>query len=206
MAETSQYPKRNVAFKYRIGTLMNGSQIMDGEKLKHIEINGNNVVRVNLIANVVDKYIQEGEKKFGSITVDDGTGQIKGKVFGDEVDKLTDLNQGDTILCVGLLRSWNNEMYLTPEILKKKDPSYLLIRKLEAEKDAPKPVDKEKVAEIKDKILTMIKDAEAEGGIDTEKIILELKESPDVINKEIKKLLEDGVTYEPRPGKIRYLG
>lgn len=207
MAEQSQYPKRNIAYKYRIGALMEGNPVMEGEKLKHVEVNGQEVVRVNLIANVVDKYIQEGEKKFGSITIDDGTGQIKGKVFGEEVEKLEGLNQGDTILAVGLLRSWNNETYLTPEILKKKDPSYLLIRKLEAEKDAPKPVDKEQMAQLKDTILTMIKDAEADGGVDQEKLILDLKEhTPDLIKKEIKKLLEDGIAYEPRPGKIRYLG
>jgi len=29
---------------------------------------------------------------------------------------------------------------------------------------------------------------------------------PNEINSEIKKLLEDGIAYEPRPGKLRYLG
>jgi hypothetical protein len=37
-------------------------------------------------------------------------------------------------------------------------------------------------------------------------MILNLKAAPDVINLEIKKLLEEGMVYEPRPGKLRYLG
>ena len=38
-------------------------------------------------------------------------------------------------------------------------------------------------------------------------IILKVKSaSPESINAEIMKLLEDGMIYEPRPGKVRWLG
>lgn len=198
--------KRNVAYKFRIGRIQSGKPVFEEDRMKHVEMDGKQVVRINLIANIVDKFVQEGEKKFGSITLDDATGQIKVKFFGDDVDKIEKLNQGDTILVVGLLRSWNNEVYVTPEIIKKKDAKYLLIRKLESELDAPKILDKGQVAELRDKILSMVKDAEGNGGLDIDKIILELKDPPEAINQEIKKLLEDGVAYEPRPGKLRYLG
>jgi len=198
--------KRNIAFKLRIGSILSGKPIMEADRLKHVEIEGKQVIRINLIANVIDKYIQEGEKKFGSITLDDGTGQIKIKSFGDDVDKFNLYNQGDTILTIGLLRSWNNEVYLTPEIMKKKDPSYLLIRKLESELDAPKTLDKTQLLEMKDKLITLIKESEKDNGIDVEKIIMTLKEPPEMINNEIKRLLEEGIAYEPRPGKLRYLG
>ena len=105
-----------------------------------------------------------------------------------------------------MLRYWNNEIYITPEIIKKKDPSFLLVRKLEVESEMPKNPPKETLIELKDKIIDMVKEAEKDGGLDIEKLILELKEHPDVINQEIKKLLEDGVVYEPRPGKLRWLG
>lgn len=204
---SGQQMKRNVAYKLRIGSILAGKQILDGERLKNIEVNGKQVVRINLIANVVDKFVQEGEeKKFGSLTLDDSTGQIKAKLFGEDIEKISEINQGDTLLVVGLARTWNNELYLTPEIIKKKDPSFLLVRKLEAEADQPKTLAREEIAELKDKILTMIKGAESSGGINIDNLILELKEPPEVINNEIKKLLEDGVAYEPRPGKLRYLG
>lgn len=198
--------KRNVAYKLRIGQIISGKPVIENEKLKALDLNGKQVVRTNIIANITDKYIQEGEKKFGSITLDDGSGQIKAKAFGDDVDKFTNLQQGDTVLVIGLLRSWNNEVYLTPEIIKNKESSYLLLRKLEVEAELPKTIDKSQLTAMRDKILSMVKEAEAQGGIDIDKIILELKEHPDVINQEIKRLLEDGIAYEPRPGKLRYLG
>lgn len=198
--------KRNIAYKFRIGSLISGRPILEGDRIKHIEIGDKQVVRVNLVANIIDKYIQEGEKKFGSITLDDATGQIKAKAFGDDVEKFTQLSQGDTVVLIGMLRSWNNEIYLTPDIIKKKEPLYLLLRKLEVESDMPKTLDKPQLSALKDKILEMVKTAEKEGGVDIEKIVVDLKERPDIINQEIKRLLEDGVAYEPRPGKLRYLG
>ena len=112
--------KRHTAYKLKIGDILSGSQITDGERLKFIEVNGTNVARVNLIANIIDKYVQEGDKNYGTITLDDATGNIKAKFFGDDIQKIKDLNQGDTILLIGLLRIWNNEVYITPEIMKKK--------------------------------------------------------------------------------------
>jgi len=202
MAE--QQFKRHTAYKMRIGNILAGKVVLEGERFKVLEFGDKNVQRANVIANIVDKYIQEGEKKFASMTLDDGSGQIKLKSFGDEAEKFANFNQGDTVMTIGLLRYWNKELYITPEIIKKKEPSFLLVRKLEAEQ--PKNLHKEELTALKDKMLAMIKDAEKDNGIEVEKIITELHEHPDVINNEIKKLLEGGVAYEPRPGKLRYLG
>lgn len=198
--------KRNIAYKFRIGTLATGKPVIEADKLKFLEIADKQAVRVNLIGNIIDKFIQDGEKKFGSITLDDGSGQVKAKVFGEDIEKFSSLNQGDTVLVVGLLRSWNNEVYLTPEIIKKKEPNYLMLRKLELESEEPKSINKESLVALKDKMIEMIKNAEKDGGIGIDKIILDLHESPEIINQEIKKLLEEGIAYEPRPGKLRYLG
>lgn len=203
---TNKALKRNVAYKLRIGNINSGKQVTEDERLRYLEINNKRIVRVNVIANIVDKYIQEGEKNYGALTLDDGTGQIRAKLFKEETSKLDNLDQGDTILVIGLVKLWNNEIYITPEIIKKKVPVYLLIRKLESELEQPKLIDKEKIAELKDKIIGRVKEAEKEGGIDIEKLIFELKEHPSAIDQEIKKLLEEGIAYEPRPGKLRYLG
>lgn len=203
--DTTQF-KRNIAFKLRIGDILAGKLMLDGEKLKFIEFQNKQVARINLVANVIEKYIQDGEKKYATLTLDDGTGQIKLKTFGEDIEKFLPLNQGDSILVIGTLRIWNNEIYITPEIIKKKDPAYLLIRKLELEKEIPKTLEKSQLLELKDKIIQITKDKEAEGGANIDTIIMELKEAPEIINQEIKKLLEDGIIYEPRPGKIRYLG
>ncbi len=198
--------KRHTAFKVKIGDIINGNQIVDGEKLRFIESNGKNIARVNLIANVVDKYIQDDEKKFASVTLDDATGQIKLKTFGEEIEKLKSFEQGDTVLAIGLIREWNKEVYVTPEIIKKRQPEYLLLRKLETELDKPKQMDKKELTEIKDKIISIIKREEANGGVEIQKMTEELQAKSETVNQEIRKLLEEGAIYEPRPGKVRYLG
>jgi DNA polymerase III alpha subunit len=202
--------KRNVAYKFRIGEILLGKPILDGDKFSFLELGDKKIVRVNIIANVTDKYESEGERKYIFFTIDDGSGQIKIKCFGDDVDKFKNIVQGQTILIIGVLRNFNNETYISPEIMREQDSKYLLIRKLEIEKEKSKntvPMAKEQITAVKDKILDIIKESEKDGGIEMDKIILDLRDvSPDVINSEVKKLLEEGIVFEPRPGKIRWLG
>ena len=108
---------------------------------------------------------------------------------------------------IGNVREWNGELYMIPEVIKKVDPRWLLVRKLEiqnARKDIP--VEEKGDSGLKNSIMEKIKGAEADGGIDIDTIIMDVEASPDLINGEIKKLLEEGLVYEPRPGRLRYLG
>jgi RPA family protein len=207
---TDQY-KRNIAYKLRIGDVLLGKPIFDQEKFVNIELGEKNISRVNIIGNIVDKYESEGEKQYVFFTLDDGSGQIKLKIFGEDSLKFKSISQGQTVVVIGSIRNWNNETYIQPEIISEKDPKYLLVRKLEIEKmrkNTAKPLEtKEEIVAVKDKILKKIKEAEKEGGIDTDQIIMNFREvSPEMINKEISKLLEEGIIFEPRPGRIRYLG
>lgn len=202
--------KRHVAYKLRIGDILAGNPVVVGERFDYLELNGKEIRRVNVIGNVIEKYDSEGEKQYSFVTVDDASGQTKLKAFADDVQKLNDIIQGDTILIIGVLRYFNNEVYIAPEIVRKILPEYLLVRKLETEKEKSRniqPVEREKVIEIKDKIMQSIKEAEANQGIEIEEIIMKTREaSPEIINQEIKKMLEDGIVFEPRPGRIRWLG
>jgi RPA family protein len=210
-----EFKKRETAHKLRIGNLLRAKQIFEqseaqNPRLQFVELGNKQILRINLISNVIDKYESEGESKFASITLDDGSGQIRARVFGEEINKFKELNQGDTVILIGLLRSYNQELYVMPEIIKKQDPKYLLVRKLELEKEIPTPVTPEQKKEVKalrDEIIDRIRDAESKEGIDKEEIILNLKDNnPEVIHQEIKKLLEEGIIYEPKPGIVRYLG
>ena len=209
MPEEQQF-KRHIAFKFRIRDLLIGKPIMNGERFSFLELGDKKIIRVNVVGNIVDKYESEGEKKYSFLTLDDGSGQIKLKSFGDDIEKLKNINQGQTVLIIGVLRNFNNETYISPEIIKEQDPKYLLVRKMEIEKNKSQnsePVAREQIIAIKDRILETIKNSEDEGGIDTDKIIMNLREtSPEIINQEIKKLLEEGIIFEPRPGKVRWLG
>ncbi len=196
--------KRQTAYKLKVGELFKGRKVKDGERFSFLELGDKRITRVNLVANVVDRFISD-EKHYLSLTLDDASGQIRLKIFGEDVPKFEEIGQGDTVMVVGLVRDYNDELYVNPEIIKKKDPRYLMVRKLEFEKDAPKEVDNGKVMAVADQIVKKIKDAEPEG-VSVESLINELGENAELINQEVKKALEQGIIYEPRPGVLRYLG
>ena len=203
----SEIRKRNIAYKMRIGDVLRGVPMMDEGKFLFLELGDKKIVRINILANCVDKYIQEGEKQFASLTVDDASGQLKLKAFGEDIEPLKEIMQGDTLQIIGNMREWNGELYMIPEVVKKVDPRWLLVRKLEiqnARKDIP--VSGSGDSDLKNSIMEKIKGAETEGGIDVDTIIMDTEASPDAINGEVKKLLEEGLIYEPRPGRLRYLG
>lgn len=221
--------KRETAHKLRIGDILNGVPIVedipqevspDGaetpssgavkERFRFLEIGEKKIVRINLIANIIDKYVSEGEKKYSSVTIDDASGQIRVKAFGEDTNLFENLAQGDTLIIIGVLRSYNREIYIMPEIVKKVDPRYLLVRKLELDKSAgikETPSATTKKLEVRDQIIEIIKSAQEPGGASVEEIILKITSAnPETINSEIIKLIEDGMIYEPRPGKVRWLG
>jgi RecG-like helicase len=202
--------KRNIAYKLRIGDLLLGKPMVEGEKFNFLELGDKRIVRVNIIGNIIERYDSTNERKYTFITIDDGSGQIKLKSFGDDVDRLIDLTQGQTVVIIGVLRYFNNEVYITPEIVRLQDPKYLLVRKTELEKISP-PIQQAappgQTNSIRDKILDKIKNSEDNGGIYVDEIIMAHREtSSDLINQEIQKLLEEGIIFEPRPGKVRWLG
>lgn len=212
--------KREIAYKMKIGDILIGTPIVEDipatdesstakERFRFLDLGDKKIVRVNIVANIVDKYVSEGEKKYSTLTIDDASGQLRLKLFGEDVAKFEKFSQGDTILTIGVLRSYNQEVYLTPEIIKLQDPRYLLVRKLELEKNAPvKPAEikTNQAVGLREQILDMIKSSQAEG-INTSDMILKITSaSPETINSEIIKLLEDGMIYEPRPGRVRWLG
>ena len=200
--------KRHVAFKLRIGDINSGSPILEEERFKNLDLDNKKIVRVNVVANIIEKYESEGEKTYTFITIDDASGQIKLKAFGDDAAKLKNATQGQTILVIGVLRYFNNELYISPEIVREQDPKYLLVRKLEVEKaraQSTTPATKEQIISSKDKIIETIKNSVE--GVEVEELKTSLRDiSPEIIDQEIKKALEDGTIFEPRPGRIRYLG
>ena len=221
--------KRNVAYKLRIGDILIGKPINNGDKFAFVELGNRQIVRVNIVGNIIDRYENPGSggeqpKRYLFLTLDDGSGQIKLKTFGDDYIKFKEITQGQTVAVIGVLRHWNNETYVSPEIIKIQDPKYLLLRKLETEKEKrdmpnqnlasnlrtiskPEAGNKEQNMAIRDNLLGLIRKSEDNGGIEMPEVFKSFREvSEPIINQEIKKLLEEGIIFEPRPGKVRYLG
>ena len=138
-APFSEQRKRNVAYKLRIGDILKGVPMMAEGRFMFLELGDKKVVRVNLLANCVDKFIQEGEKQFASLTVDDASGQLKLKAFGEDIEPLKEVIQGDTLQIIGNIREWNGEIYMIPEVIKKVDTQWLLVRKLEIQNSRKNP-------------------------------------------------------------------
>lgn len=202
--------KRNIAFKLRISDILMGKPILNNEKFAFLELGNKKISRTNIAGNIIDKFESQGESKYMVLTLDDGSGQIKLKSFGDDVEKFISIVQGQTVVVIGVLRYWNNELYIQPEIIKEQDQKYLLLRKLELGKHTPtaeNPIDRQQIIAVKDRILGKIKNSEEQGGIEKDKLIMEINDiSPEIINQEVQKFIEEGIVFEPRPGKVRYLG
>ncbi len=130
--QIQQVQQRQIACKAWIGDLLKGNLAFDGERFNFIEVAHKKIFRVNIIANVIDKYKNEdSEKQYSALSLDDASGQIRVKTFGGDTKKLSDVNIGDTILVVGQLRYFNNELYVIPEIIRQLDEKWLIVRKLE---------------------------------------------------------------------------
>ncbi|MEM4181981.1 MAG: OB-fold nucleic acid binding domain-containing protein [Candidatus Pacearchaeota archaeon] len=200
--DLNEAKKRHTAYRFRIGQILKGKPEIIEDKFVFLDIEGKKVVRVNVIANVVEKFVQEGEKKYASVLLDDGSGQIRMKLFGEDIIKFNNISGGDSLRIIGLLRYYNGEIYISPEIMKKVDPLWLRARMIELQREKGKEED----FALKDKVLSLIKEAEKEDGISTERLISEVGAKPKEVQEQIKKLLEEGMIYEPRPGKLRYLG
>jgi len=131
-----QVQQRGIAYKAWIGDLLKGNFSFDGERFNFVEIAQKKISRVNIVANVIDKYESENpEKQYAALTLDDASGQIRAKTFGGDTKKFLDINIGNTILVIGQLRYFNNELYVIPEITRQLDEKWLIVRKLELDEE-----------------------------------------------------------------------
>jgi len=214
--------KRQTAYKIRIGDLLKGNIVYNGDRFSSLEVSERKISRVNIICNIVDKY-SNPEKNYCTLTADDGTGQIRIKAFSDFFAVLDSLEIGDIIKAIGWLRSYNDELYILPEIAVRVNPKWAYVRKLELLKEygefkagfeskneiepEEEIIEKEKVYDTEDTPKTIIlkKIKENKDGIDIEQLIMEVKLAVNEINETVSGLIASGEIYEPRPGFLRSL-
>ncbi|MGV8171278.1 MAG: hypothetical protein ACP5OA_01120 [Candidatus Woesearchaeota archaeon] len=116
--------KRQTAYKCTIKTLNDGVFIKkQGWESNYVMTEYGDLSRVNIIAVVVSK-------EDNGITIEDGTGQISGRLF-EKVEQLNDIIIGDLVLIIGRPREFNNKIYLTIEVVKKISPNWINYRKKE---------------------------------------------------------------------------
>jgi len=100
----------------------------DPEIPHHIQtLHHGKVFRINVIGIIIQK------EKIGSITnmlIEDQTGQMIARTF-EKLSYLNNVHVGDFVLIIGKVRMYNNEKYISPEIMKVTSPLWLKVRMLE---------------------------------------------------------------------------
>lgn len=165
-----------VAKKMDIKALYTGKYtVQEGFNPNYIEVSGERVSMVRILAAVIDKFTSE-DGNYGTITIDDGTDTIRVKAFQD-LRLIENVEKGDIVEIIGKIREYNEERYIQPEIIVKiEDPNFEVIRKLELRKIKAAPPAPQEPAEVKIETAEEIKKLEVEQkAVDEQKAAEEAK-------------------------------
>lgn len=177
----------------------------------YILTNDKQISRLNIIANVINKFESE-DGNYKSLTIDDGSAQIRLKAWKEDTKILNNIKSGDLVIVIGKIRKYSNELYIIPEIVKKISPNEELLRKLELIKEYGLPkenldiTDKEQEIayeeininshNIRNKLLNLIEKYEDKHGITLEEIKLELHIDIGNLDKILEELIKEGQVYQ----------
>ena len=180
----------------------------EGFNPNYLNMNGQEISRITAVAVVVQKSELNSYK---TLTIDDGTGKISARVFEDKV-VLDKIDIGDVVAIVGRPREFSSEKYILIEIIKKIDPMWAKVRKLEFEKSIKQddilPNNKNSVEDAvvdlspANKIFRLIKELDKGEGVSIEEILSKNIRDAD---KLIGMLLKTGDIFEIRRGKLKAL-
>jgi RPA family protein len=208
MVEQSKMQKRQVACKLMISDILKGRYVKDDQNPGYLILEDNRQIsRINIIGVVIDNQ-NNHSSNYRNITIDDGSGNINLKIF--ENNSQDEFKVGEPILVIGRIREFANEIYITPEIIKRVDnKDWIELRLLELNQ---KPQESKKHVEVYDLeeelhedkgIFSVIRRLDKGDGADITEVIKESKDEN--AEKIIKNLIKIGELFEIRPGKIKIL-
>lgn len=203
------FQKRQTAYKIRIKDILSSKYIKtEGFSPNYIEINKQEISRINVIGVIVDKSDLNNYK---TMTIEDGTGNISARIF--ENNALLDaLTVGNIVLITGRPREFSSEKYILIETIKNINPNWAKVRELELEKSAKadnnssnegkEDIGGEIVSNSTNEIFKLIKDLDNGSGVPIEELSSKnIKEMDKVIDT----LLKEGDIFEVKPGKLKVL-
>ena len=123
--------ERLPAYKVWLSSINNGSYVKPTEEFTppHIDVEGKKISRINLVATVVQKTETE-DKSYSSLTVDDGSAQIRIKTWREDTKLLNQINVSDVLIII---------RKIIKEIVKKIQSKLQMLRNLELYKEYGKP-------------------------------------------------------------------
>ena len=208
MPDEQVFQKRQTAYKIRVKDILDSRYVKtEGFAPNYLEINAQEISRINIIGVVVQKSELDNYK---TLIIDDGTGEISARVF--ENNKLLDMiDVGNIVLIIGRPREFTSETYLLIETIKEINHAWAEVRKLELEKNGGKSnslPDNNSIGEEAvdldptSKIVKLIKELDKGNGVPIEEI--SSKNIKD-IDKTLNMLLKKGDLFEIKPGKLKVL-
>ena len=124
---------REIAYRVPIALLLNGEYEKSTEQYtpNYVRIGDMRISRAYIMGVVIDRYDNDTNQYTG-LTIDDGTGKILAKLFGEDVRFAKDIQIGDLVRVVGKIRENERGRYLICEIVKKiEDKGWQELWKLE---------------------------------------------------------------------------
>ncbi|PIN73540.1 hypothetical protein COV20_04935 [Candidatus Woesearchaeota archaeon CG10_big_fil_rev_8_21_14_0_10_45_16] len=215
---------RHPAVKTTIRSIIKGRFVQENDQNPNYILTEEQekIYRFNVVAVVVQK---ENVGSISNLLLDDGSGRIILRSF-EESRAIESLQVGEAVLCIGKVRAYNEEKYLSPEIVKKVDVAWLKVRNLEcphpvemegaaeepaAEEELPTDEQEEEIEDLPqqnlqlphDKINNLIKELDAGSGALIEEII---EKSPlQDTEKILEKMMESGEIFQCQPGRVKVL-
>src|SRR3989344_3002892 len=148
------------------------------------------ISRVNIIG--ITTNIQKQEN-YSSIILDDSTAQINIRTWNEDTKLLDNILPGQIVIVIGKIRYFNNQIYLSPEIIKNTTKEWLKIRHLELKLKYKEPI-------LKEKLIEKLDDKQ---GADINEVIENSKLIEQEAEKIIKELIKEGEIFEIKSGRLR---
>ncbi len=143
---------RSTARKIKIEDLVHGEYVNtpEGEPNYIVTPWEEELLRVNIIATIVDKFVRD-DGDYGTLSLDDGSETIRAKAWGEDVEEFEKFEIGDLVKVIGKVREYQGEIHLVPEIVKEvDDPNWEFVRELEILEKRKKLFDKGKRPEYEE--------------------------------------------------------
>ena len=158
------------------------------------------VNEIRAFGTVMDKFVTE-DGKYSFIILDDGTETMRLKTWRDDVRRMDGIEKGDIVDVIGKLNYYNEEIYISPKIIKKISYNFWLLRHLEIiENLKTLPQEEIEVKKVKEEVKEKKEEIDEFEILDTDKTtkkILEILESGELSKEEIiKKTSLDEIDVE----------
>jgi len=125
---------RMPAVKVRISEITNGKfhagSREDMTPSYVISNSGEKLARVNVLGTVTAKFVSDNGN-YASVTIDDGSGAVQARAFGEDVRMMQPAKPGQAVIVIGKVKEYNDEVYINAESVREAQANYENLRKAE---------------------------------------------------------------------------